>query len=61
MYYIQHNGTKRFLLITEGVLGEDVDFVDNPRDAVCYMTLHAADEELHFYQVGDSSVVYLEE
>lgn len=61
MYYIQHNGTKRFVLITKGVLGDDVNFVEDCKDAVSYLTFRAADKELHFYQVANSSVVYIEE
>ncbi len=61
MYYIQHNRTKRFLLITQGVRCENINWMDDKDYALSYLTHRAADKELHFYQPSNASVVYVEE
>ncbi|CAH9016179.1 conserved hypothetical protein [Vibrio phage 193E37-1] len=60
MYYIQHNGTKRFLLTTQGVSGDIIYWMDDKAHANSYLTFRAADKELHFYQTSTASVVYVE-
>ncbi|AUR93517.1 hypothetical protein NVP1187O_204 [Vibrio phage 1.187.O._10N.286.49.F1] len=60
MYYIQHNGTKRYALVCQGVSKEYINWMDNPQYANSYLTFRAADKELHFYQVVNASVVYKE-
>lgn len=61
MYYIQHNGTKRYALVCQGVSKEYINWMDDPQYANSYQTLRAADKELHFYQVVNASVVYKED
>ncbi|CAH9012258.1 conserved hypothetical protein [Vibrio phage 496E54-1] len=60
MYYIQHNGTKRFLLSTQGVLGDNFNWMDDKSHALSYLTYRAADKDLYFYPISNASVVYVE-
>lgn len=61
MVHIQHKGSKRYMLIAPSVLGDTVNWVDDPRHANSYHTKKAAGKEIHFYQVHNAEVVYKED